>query len=46
MQSDVPWIIAHFGFDSIQSYIDWLDLLDPDALHQHILDVIQLILGE
>lgn len=41
----VPWVIAHFGFDSVSSYTGWLDLLTEDELFDHIAAMLNLITG-
>ena len=41
--STVPWVIAHFGFDSVESYLGWLDLLTEPELFNHISAMLDLI---
>jgi len=42
-QSTVPWILDHYGFDSVSSYMFWLDTLSEDELADHIVEVLELI---
>jgi len=42
--SDVPWIIAHFGFTSLEDYVTWLGLIDDEQLTAHLLALLDLLL--
>lgn len=44
--SDAPWIIQHFGFDTVSAYIEWISMLTEDQLLDHIVEVLHLLLGE
>lgn len=41
----LPWIIAELGFTSVQDYIDWIGLLSEEALFDHIVDLIEMLLA-
>ena len=40
---NVPWVLAYFGFTSVDSYMSWLNLLTNDELAAHIVEVLELI---
>lgn len=45
-QSSLPWIIAALGFDSVQSYVEYVQNLTMSQLVSHITAVLEVILNE